>query len=138
MQCFFTRIDGYVDCSERLGMEERVREISKRVAEAMFEKSRPVAACKVCGAVSYSADRINAQCGQEVHADQCAGTIVRAARGNDWKQCPTCQGSGETGETQCSECNGAGWDCLRSGCYQRGQERDTCPKLWTRTVEECR
>jgi len=65
-----------------------------------------------------------------------APTIVRAARDTDWKQCPTCQGTGLAGEAQCSKCNGAGWECLRSGRWQRGQERDTRAKLWTRKAEE--
>jgi len=101
----------------------------------MSEKPRPVAACKVCGAASYSADRIDGQCSREVHGDRCTGTIVRAARDTDWKECPTCGGTGLAGAAQCAECNGAGWDCLRSGRYQRGQQRET-REIWTRKAEE--
>ena len=72
-------------------------------------RPKPVAVCTRCGAVSYSPNLINGQCGQMVAGKRCVGVNGSALNADDWKQCTACAGAGSTGATRCGQCDGAGW-----------------------------
>lgn len=72
-------------------------------------RPKPVAVCTRCGAVSYSANLINGQCGQMVAGKRCIGVNGSALNAEDWRQCTACEGAGSKGTTRCGHCDGAGW-----------------------------
>ena len=77
------------------------------------KRPRPVAVCTVCGAVSYSSNLISGLCDRRVANKRCDGINGSALRTTDWDECPECAGSGTSGATQCGQCEGSGWLCVR-------------------------
>jgi len=77
------------------------------------QRPKPVAACTICRAVSYSANSIEGQCGRWIANTNCDGIYERAMRTTDWEICPNCVGSGTSNRTECGHCGGSGWLCVR-------------------------
>lgn len=75
----------------------------------MEKRPLPVTSCTNCGAVGYNIALANRPCGRTVNKKRCKGINQSAIGTNDWKECPTCKGSGWQGGNMCSRCWGAGW-----------------------------
>lgn len=61
----------------------------------MSTDNPPVAVCTKCGDITYSPERINAQCGRQPGGMRCMGVYGSALGKNDWAQCGACDGSGK-------------------------------------------
>ena len=83
----------------------------------MSKRPKPVARCTKCGALSYDAILIDAECGKMVGGKRCAGANGREMRKADWKECTACSATGLTRAGNCERCDGAGW------LFVRGQRR---------------
>jgi hypothetical protein len=94
--------------------EEQKREKDQKRETVESTKPKPVAVCTRCGAVSYTANLINGQCGQTVAGKRCVGVNGSALNPDDWKQCAACAGTGSVEETRCGHCDGTGWLYARS------------------------
>jgi hypothetical protein len=59
----------------------------------MSTEDPPVAVCTKCGDITYSAARINAQCGRQPGGRRCKGVYGSALGKDDWAKCGACGGS---------------------------------------------
>lgn len=78
-----------------------------------MKRTPPVAVCTNCGAVSYRPDVINERCGNRYGGKRCSGTFGSAINNGDWEECPSCAGTGLSGEQECRPCSGSGWVYVR-------------------------
>jgi DnaJ-class molecular chaperone len=75
-------------------------------------KERPVAVCSVCGAFGYSIRYIGERCGKPDGGRRCAG-VRTATDPQNWRQCPTCAGTGRVEDDECRSCWSRGWLYIR-------------------------
>ena len=71
-------------------------------------KSKPLAACSVCHALSNVHEDLNHRCNESLHGRRCYGTY-KSAISYLWDRCESCEGTGVVGSQACSECAGFGW-----------------------------
>jgi hypothetical protein len=94
-------------------VSERVESQSQTRFFRNMEKRRPpVTCCAKCGKVGYKIGFANGRCGETINGKPCRGIIQSALGVSDWAECPSCGGTGWTGE-KCTKCDGAGWQFVR-------------------------
>lgn len=79
----------------------------------MATVKKPVAVCTRCGAITRNVAAINQPCRRVINGRKCKGVFGSALCENDWELCPSCNGTGIEGRSQCSQCEGAGWIFVR-------------------------
>lgn len=77
-------------------------------------KRLPLAVCEICGHRSYRMETINERCSQVSGRKRCNGVMGSRLNITDWRECPTCTGSGTIADVSCSHCEGSGWFDNRS------------------------
>jgi hypothetical protein len=78
----------------------------------MEKQQLPVTYCTNWGKVGHNISLANGRCGQMLDRKRCKGLNQSAIGINDWEECPTCAGTGWTGQ-RCVRCDGAGWLFVR-------------------------
>jgi hypothetical protein len=79
----------------------------------MQKREKPVAVCTRCGRTTRSVTAINQACGNIRRGRRCSGSWGSALAVGDWRECPSCSGTGHEGLVACSQCSGDGWLYVR-------------------------
>jgi DnaJ-class molecular chaperone len=74
----------------------------------LVKKSKPLAVCTVCRALTMNRVDVNTRCNKVVTGRRCSG-VFRSGLGQAWVECESCKGYGRVGSLGCSECHGFGW-----------------------------
>jgi len=72
------------------------------------KKSKPLAACNVCHALTNEHVYLNHRCSAIVSNRRCSG-IYKSALSYLWDACEGCEAIGMVGSQVCTECKGFGW-----------------------------
>jgi hypothetical protein len=72
----------------------------------------PIGICTGCKTPISNSILINERCDRRFDGVRCNGVYRGALDYNDWKRCPTCQGSGLRVKKRCEECQGTGWQYI--------------------------
>jgi DnaJ-class molecular chaperone len=74
----------------------------------LIKKSKPLAVCTVCRALTMNRVDVNTRCNNVVTGRRCSG-VFRSGLGQVWVECDGCKGYGRVGSLACRECHGFGW-----------------------------
>lgn len=72
------------------------------------KKTKPLAVCSVCQALTARREELNHRCDQTVNGRRCYGTF-QSALTRLWDGCEACDATGQVGTQICSVCKGFGW-----------------------------